>query len=105
MIDLSIVAEIEENNELSAEVPNVVYSGGGEGGGADGFSPIVDLSKEGKVTTLSITDKYGKKTVEIRDGEDGYSPIYGVDYFTPADKSELVQSVLNALPTWEGGVY
>jgi hypothetical protein len=39
--------------------------------GVDGFSPVVSLSKSGKVTTLEITDKNGKKTAEILDGADG----------------------------------
>lgn len=38
--------------------------------GADGFSPTVDVSKEGKVTTLTITDKNGTKTATINDGEE-----------------------------------
>jgi hypothetical protein len=59
----------------------------GEFDGADGFSPIVSLSKSGKVTTLEITDKNGKKKAEIldgKDGKDGYTPIKGVDYFDGA---------------------
>lgn len=34
-------------------------------------------------------------------GADGYTPIKGTDYFTEADKSELVTAVLNALPKAE----
>lgn len=33
------------------------------------------------------------------------TPVKGVDYFTPADKAELVQDVLAALPEWTGGSY
>lgn len=32
---------------------------------------------------------------------DGYTPIKGTDYFTPADKTELVNAVLEALPVAE----
>jgi len=39
--------------------------------GADGFSPTVAVSKSGKVTTISITDKNGTKTATINDGADG----------------------------------
>ena len=39
--------------------------------GADGFSPTIDVSKSGKTTTLTITDKNGTKTAEIKDGADG----------------------------------
>lgn len=39
--------------------------------GADGFSPTVEVSKDGSVTTISITDKTGVKTAEISDGAKG----------------------------------
>ena len=39
--------------------------------GADGVSPTVAVSKSGKVTTISITDKNGTKTATINDGADG----------------------------------
>ena len=40
-----------------------------------------------------------------QDGQDGKTPVKGTDYFTNADKQELVTDVLNALPTWTGGSY
>lgn len=39
--------------------------------GEDGISPTVTMTKQGKVTTLTITDKNGEHTTEIRDGNDG----------------------------------
>ena len=39
--------------------------------GKDGVSPTVSVSKSGKVTTVSITDKNGTKTATINDGADG----------------------------------
>lgn len=38
--------------------------------GENGVSPTVTLSKEGKVTTLTITDAGGTKTTTINDGKD-----------------------------------
>ena len=38
-------------------------------------------------------------------GKDGKTPVKGTDYFTDADKTELVNSVLAALPAWTGGSY
>lgn len=38
-------------------------------------------------------------------GPAGYTPVRGTDYYTPADKAEMVNSVLAALPTWTGGSY
>ena len=52
--------------------------------GADGVSPTVAVSKRGKVTTLTITDAEGTKTATVNDGEDGYTPVKGVDYFDGA---------------------
>ena len=31
--------------------------------------------------------------------------VKGTDYWTSADKQEIVQDVLDALPTWTGGSY
>lgn len=39
--------------------------------GKDGVSPTVNVSKVGKVTTITITDKEGTKIAIIKDGEDG----------------------------------
>ena len=38
-------------------------------------------------------------------GADGYTPVKGTDYWTTADKAEIVDDVLAALPTWTGGSY
>ena len=38
-------------------------------------------------------------------GADGYTPVKGTDYWTATDKSEIVNDVLAALPTWTGGSY
>ena len=50
--------------------------------GADGFSPIVSLSKDGSISTISITDAQGEHTTEIADGakgDDGFSPIVSLN--------------------------
>lgn len=47
--------------------------------GADGVSPTVSVSKSGKVTTVSITDKAGTKTATINDGADGSNGSNGKD--------------------------
>ena len=65
----------------------------------DGVSPVVEVSKSGKVTTVTITDAEGVKTATISDGADGRdgkdgqdgrngvdgrTPVKGVDYFDGA---------------------
>ena len=47
--------------------------------GADGISPTVAVSKSGKVTTVSITDKNGTNTATINDGADGSDGQNGKD--------------------------
>lgn len=38
------------------------------------------------------------------DGADGKTPVKGTDYFTPADITEMVNAVINALPKYNGEV-
>lgn len=38
-------------------------------------------------------------------GADGKTPVKGTDYWTAADKTEIVNDTLAALPTWAGGSY
>ena len=37
-------------------------------------------------------------------GKGGYSPVKNVDYFTEADKAEMVSAVISALPRYNGEV-
>lgn len=38
-------------------------------------------------------------------GDKGDTPVKGTDYWTAADKTEIVNDTLAALPTWAGGNY
>ena len=67
----------------------------------------------GAVTAYAIAVKNGFKGTEAAwlaslkgdNGADGYTPVKGKDYFTEADKNELVNVVLAALPAAEGVSY
>ena len=59
--------------------------------GADGFSPTVDVSKSGTVTTISITDKAGVKTAEISDGAKGDKGDTGVGIPNGGTTGDFVQ--------------
>lgn len=39
-----------------------------------------------------------------KDGTDGKTPVKGKDYFTDADKSEMISSVIASLPIYNGEV-
>lgn len=113
---------------------NVDYFDGKDGeDGEDGYTPIKGVDyfdgkdgEDGKdgndgssitITRVTETDvSGGENTVAFsdgtslavrngRDGEDGYTPEKGVDYFTESDKNELVDMVLDALPAAEGGSF
>ena len=47
----------------------------------------------------------GEQGVAGANGAAGYTPVKGKDYYTDADKAEMVNLVLAALPMWDGGNY
>lgn len=56
---------------------------------------------------LSAADgklKYNGSDVGLK-GADGKTPVKGTDYWTAADKAEIVNDTLAALPKWTGGSY
>ena len=86
---------IENTEELQGQliasgnvVASMVATKGSKGDtgepGQDGFSPIVETSKVGKVTTISITDAEGTTTATINDGEDGETGQPGDDGYSPS---------------------
>ena len=55
---------------------------------------------------ISYTDGTKIESQPIsRTGVNGKTPVKGMDYYTEADKTEMVNRVLKALPTWTGGSY
>lgn len=63
--------------------------------GAAGHSPVVTATKSGGVTTVKVD---GEAVATINDGKNGKTPVRGTDYWTAADKQEMVNAVLAALP-------
>lgn len=73
---------------------------------------VVDGAPAGTATALGPTpDVYQQILAQLyklqvpEQGPPGYTPVKGVDYYTEADKQEMVTAVLAALPTWDGGAY
>lgn len=59
---------------------------------------------------ISATDgrlRYNGSDVGLKGekGADGKTPVKGTDYWTEADKAEIVNDTLAALPKWTGGNY
>ena len=77
--------------------------------GADGNDGITPTIGSNGNWYLGSTDtgkpSQGETGPQGPAGADGYTPIKGTDYFTEADKTELVNAVLAALPAAEGVSY
>ena len=101
------------NSNFSKEEPfNASMGGGVLINGKDGKSAYEIAKENGFVGTeqewlASLKGQKGDKGkdgVDGKDGADGYTPIKGVDYYTEADKTEMVNAVISALPKYNGEV-
>jgi ribosomal protein S11 len=78
--------------------------------GTDGVSPTVEVSAIDNGNKVTITDATGSKSFDVTNGTngtngtDGHTPVKGTDYWTDADKTEIVNSVIAALPVYNGEV-
>ena len=66
-------------------------------GEADGLQEAFDRAIENALAQAKASGEFK--------GDKGDKPEKGVDYFTESEKNEFVQSVLEVLPTWNGGSY
>lgn len=56
---------------VNQEDTGVKAGGGSGGGGADGFSPIANVTQTDRGATITITDKNGTTTATVTNGKDG----------------------------------
>ena len=101
---------------LSAADGKLKYNGSDVGlkgdKGADGITPTIGTNGNwylgttdtGKPSRGEKGDK-GADGTNGKDGINGQTPVKGTDYWTEADKAEIVADTLAALPTWTGGSY
>lgn len=86
----------------------------------DGWHPVLEQAHEHNnkdtLDKLSVSNgklQYNGSDVGLKGdkgdtgaaGADGYTPVKGTDYWTTADKAEIVNDTLAALPKWTGGSY
>lgn len=98
--------------------------------GKDGFSPVAKVTETDSGAVITITDAEGTTTATVynghdgadgaagkdgkdgkdgengapgKDGADGKTPVKGQDYFTEADKQEIIEEVLEQIPEGGGG--
>lgn len=71
----------------------------GGGAGADGVTPHIGSNGNWYIgSTDTGKPSRGATGAKGSDGTDGKTPIRGTDYWTAADKQEIVNSVIAALP-------
>lgn len=85
-------------------------SGGSGGGSNEVWLPAVSdgvltWAKSDSDIPPAPANIKGDKGDKGERGSAGHTPEKGVDYWTTADKSGIVDDVLAALPTWTGGNY
>ena len=88
--------------------------------GEPGYTPVkgddyfdgkdgVSVTHEWDGTVLKVTSASGTTSADLRGGKGdpgpaGYTPVKGEDYYTDADKAEMVNAVIAALPKYDGEV-
>ena len=73
----------------------------GTGGKGAVFIPTV--SEDGIISWSNNGNLPNPEPVSVK-GADGYTPVKGTDYWTDADKREMVEAVIAALPIYDGSV-
>ncbi len=73
----------------------------GSGGNGVVFVPYV--SGAGILSWTNNGNLPNPEPVNIK-GKDGYTPVRGTDYWTEADKAEMVANVISVLPVYNGEV-
>ena len=86
-------AEVKVEYGKSVKIGDLVFSAGD-----NNLYRIKELMRD----SLYYVDKVGYLKGEK--GADGKTPVKGTDYFTAADKTEMVNAVIAALPKYAGGV-
>ena len=108
---LEMAEDVVTDKELDAAVDDALAeakeSGDFKGDPGAPGAPGVSVTHEWNGTVLTITSASGKSSADLKGepGEPGYTPQNGKDYNTESEKRDMVNRVLSALPTWEGGSY
>ena len=98
---VSALAEKLEKSKLGEAITQALAQAkaSGEFNGKDGISPTMSVSQAENGTTFTVTDVNGQKSATIKNGVDGKTPVKGEDYFTEADKQEMVDTLIPRIPT------
>ena len=102
---------LAENIYFNVEAPGGTFSVSLQTLFDQSILPAMDKAHEhankDALDKLSVSNgklQYNNSDVGLK-GDKGDTPIKGTDYWTAADKTEIVNDTLAALPTWTGGGY
>ena len=94
------------SNDRNLPNPDPVYIRGADGrdgkNGKDGATG--PKGADGQQGPQGVQGPAGKDGQDGAKGDPGYTPVKGTDYWTDADKAEMVQDVLASLPVYNGEV-
>ena len=74
----------------------------GSGGGSGTSITITSISESTEDGGSNVVRFSDGKTLTVKNGSKGSTPVKGTDYYTEADKAEMVNLVLAALPSASG---
>lgn len=89
-------------DEIIASIVEYINEIGDYKNGADGLTPHIGENGNwwiGEIDTgVKARGTDGKNGTNGTNGVDGYTPIKGIDYYTEADKKELIATIIASLP-------
>lgn len=103
ILSVNTAESVEQDNTLPV-TSAAVHKALGDMDLKDGISPTVEITEITGGHKVSITDANGTQTFDVMDGEAGFTPVKGKDYYTDADKADIVRSVIEDLPVYTGEV-
>ena len=106
------ILKAEHLSHLEDGIEEVEKQEGPAGVGIQRIEQTVSSNVDGGANIVTVTMTDGSQaTFSVKNGntggkgDPGKTPVKGTDYNTQADKNEMVNLVLAALPTWTGGSY
>ena len=100
-------AQLKQHTGTTVTNNYTIVSGGSEGGGGSGAPGVTFIPSVSSAGVISWTNNGGLNnpaSVNIKGpkGDKGDKPVKGTDYFTDADKTEMVNAVLAAMTNANG---
>ena len=92
-------------NEMAAAISSIQVGDGSSTSGEDGGYYIPSVNEAGDLSwTASKTGMQSVQETNIKgpQGDPGYTPVKGTDYWTAAERQAIINDVLNQVPSGDG---